>query len=189
MSAFWQPGYLPQSTIAGRSFHGSAGATGVTVPIYNSTSPTFALWNPVGSNRILIPVTFAIGVEATGTPAITTLGLSEVINTGAAVGTGNPVAAWTDATVYNGRVGRTGGNYGRIGVATTTLTSAGNFFYEFGFSQATTSLANGWVSLVHKFDGTIALEPGSLIHLVGAPLAPVEVLTPSITWIEIDYVS
>lgn len=188
MSLF-QPGYLPQLTLAGKSFHGSAGATGVTVPIYNSTSPTFALWNPLGSNKIIIPVTFAVGVEATGTPAITTLGLSEVISTGANAATGAVISAWTDATVYNGRIGQVGGNKGRLGVATTTLGAAGNFFYEFGFSQATTSLANGWVSLVHKFDGMIALEPGSLVHVVGAPLAPVEVMTPSISWIEIDYTS
>ncbi len=185
----FQPGYLPQQTLAGRTFHGSAGATGVTIPIYNSTSPTFALWNPAGTNRIIIPVSLAIGVEATATPAIASLGLGEVINTGAALGTGNPVVAFTDATVYNGRVGRVGGNSGRIGVATTTLTAAANFFYELGFSQATVALAPGWVSLIHQFNGTIALEPGSFIHLVGAPAAPVEVMTPSISWIEIDYIS
>lgn len=184
----FQPGYLPASTLAGRAFHGSAGYAGVTVPIYSTTSPTFALWNPLGSNKILIPIALQVGVAATGTPAITTLGLGQVANTGSAAATGSPITVFTDATVYNGRIGRSGGNGGRIGVATTTLTAAANFFYELGFSQATTSLAAGWVGMTHKFNGDIALEPGSLIHLVGAPLAPVEVLVPSISWIELDFV-
>lgn len=181
-----------QMTLAGRTFHSIVGAagTGITVPIYSTTSPTYALWNPLGTNKIVVPVSLRLGVAATATPAITTLALSQVVNTGAAYATGLPIAAWTDGTVYNGRVGKygTGGSAGRIGVATTTLTAAGNSFYELGFSQATTSLAAGLVTLMHEFKDAIALEPGTLIHLVGNPLAPVETMVASISWVEIDQV-
>lgn len=180
-----------QAVLAGRMFHSIVGAagTGITVPIYSTTSPTFALWNPLGTGRLLVPKALHLGVAATATPAITTLALSQVINTGASFGTGLPVAAWTDATIYNGRIGRfgTGGSAGRIGVATTTLTAAGNSFYDLGFSQATTSLAAGIAWVEHQFFDKIALEPGSLIHLVGNPLAPVETFVASISWMEIDY--
>jgi hypothetical protein len=180
-----------QMSMAGRTFHSIVGAagTGITVPIYSTTSPTFALWNPLGSNRILVPISIQLGVAATATPAITTLALSQVVNTGGAFATGLPIAAFTDATVYNGRIGAGVGNgKGRVGVATTTLTAAGNSFYELGFSQATTSLVGGLVWAEHDFTDKIALEPGTLIHLVGNPLAPVETFVASISWAEYDFV-
>ena len=184
-----------QMTLAGRTFHSAAGAagTGITVPIYSTTSPTFALWNPLGTGKIIVPVSLQIGVAATATPAITTLALSQVLNTGAAYAAGLPIAAWTDANVYNGRTKYGGGlgigNSGRVGVATTTLTAAGNTFYELGFSQATTALAPGWAWMEHDFVDKIALDPGTLIHLVGNPVAPVETMVVSMSWIEYDYVS
>ena len=183
-----------QMTLAGRVFHSAVGAagTGITVPIYSSTSPTCALWNPLGTNKIIVPISIQLGVAATATPAITTLALSEVLNTGASYGTSLPVAAWTDASVYNGRIAKGGGTTsvaaGRVGVATTTLTTAGNTFYELGLSQATTSLAAGWVWLEHDFNDKIALDPGTLIHLVGNPIAPVETMVVSLSWAEYDFV-
>jgi hypothetical protein len=182
------PLYTAQQTVAGKTFHGSTTYAGVTVPIYSGTSPTFAIWNPAGSNKMLVPVKLSVGVAATATAAITALGLGQTINTGSALGTGNPITAFTDATVYNGRIGRVGGNAGRLALA-ATLTAASNFFYNLGFSQATTALAPGLVNLQHVFDGDIVMEPGTLIHLVGAPLAPVETLVVSLAWTEIDLVS
>jgi hypothetical protein len=186
-----------QTTLAGRMFSAMAGAagTGITIPIYSATSGvSFALWNPYGSGRIIVPVSLQLGVAATATAAITTLALSQVINTGATYATGLPIAAWTDATVYNGRSkygssAAAGTNQGRIGVATTTLTTAGNSFYELGFSQATTALAPGLAWVEHDFNDKLVLDPGTLIHLVGNPLAPVETFVAGINWYEIDYVA
>lgn len=184
--------YSPQlqQTLARATFHCTVGGagTGITIPIYSTTSPTCALWNPQGTNKILVPISVQLGVAATATGAITSLALSQVINTGPTFATGLPIAAWTDATVYNGRIGSTtGGNSGRVGVATTTLTTAGNSFYELGLSQATTALAPGWVWLEHDFNDKMTLDPGSLVHLVGNPLAPVETMVVSLSWYEIPY--
>jgi len=184
-----------QQTLAGRMFNSIVGAagTGITIPIYSTTSPTFALWNPLGSGRIIVPVSLQLGVAATATAAITTLALSQVINTGGSFATGLPIAAWTDATVFNGRSkygsssASGANNSGRIGVATTTLTTAGSSFYELGFSQATTVLAPGLAWIEHDFNDKIALDPGTLIHLVGNPLAPVETFVAGMSWYEIDY--
>lgn len=177
-------------TLAGRTFHAIAGAagTGITIPIYTATSGvSFALWNPQGTKRVLVPKKLSVGVAATATPAITTLALGQVISTGSTYATGLPIAAWTDATVYNGRLQLgTTENRGRVGIATTTLTTAANSFYDLGISQATTSLANGLVSLTFRFDDDIVMDPGTLVHLVGNPIAPVETMVASITWKEYD---
>jgi hypothetical protein len=186
-----------QQTLAGRMFNSIVGAagTGITIPIYSTTSPTCALWNQLGTGRIVIPVSIQLGVAATGTPAITSLALSMVVNTGASYGSGLPVAAWTDATVFNGRTkygssaSAAANNQARVGVATTTLTTAGSSFYDLGLSQATTALAAGWVWLEHDFNDKIAMDPGTLIHLVGNPIAPVETMVVSLTWYEVDYVN
>jgi len=180
-----------QMTLAGQMFSSIVGAagSGITVPIYSTTSPTCALWNPLGSGKSLVPLSLQLGTAATATAAITTLALSQVLNTGAAFATGLPIAAWTDANVYNGRTSRGGGagvgNAGRVGVATTTLTTAGTSFYELGFSQATTALAPGWVWMEHDFYDRLVIDPGTLIHLVGNPLAPVETMVASWHWYEI----
>ena len=155
-----------QLNVAGRVFHSMVGAagTGITIPIYSATSGvSFALWNPLGTNKLVVPISLQLGVAATGTPAITTLALGQVVNTGSSYATGLPIAAWTDATVYNGRVGKygTGSGSARVGVATTTLTTAANSFYDLGFSQATTALAPGLVTMEHDFYDKVVLEPGS----------------------------
>jgi hypothetical protein len=175
--------------LAGRIFHavGGGAGTGITIPIYSSTSPTFALWNPMGTRRLIVPKTLSIGVAATATPAITSLALGQVVSTGPTYATGLPIAAWTDATVYNGRLQLgTSTNSGRVGVATTTLTTAANSFYELGFNQATVALAAGITKLTHVFNDEIVMDPGTLIHLVGNPIAPVETFVVSITWKEYD---
>ena len=183
-----------QQTLAGRMFtsHGSVGGTAITIPIYSTTSPTFALWNPLGTGRVIVPVSLQVGVAATATPAIGSLALSQVLNTGGAFATGLPIAAWTDGIVYNGRSkygssnSAGANNVGRIGIATTTLTTAGNTFYELGVSQATTTLASGLVWLEHDFNDKLALDPGTLVHLVGNPAAPVETMNVTMSWYEID---
>jgi hypothetical protein len=177
-----------QQALKGRTFVGTvAGGSGITVPIYNTTSPTFALWNPLGSNKLIVPIQITLGVEATATPAISTFGLAQSTFAGANIGTAAPVTAWTDGVVYPGRIGRVGGNSGRIGVATSTLASASTFFYGLGFSQATTALAAGLVSLQHDFHDSIVIEPGNLVSLVGNPAAPVEAVTPMFSWYELDW--
>ena len=189
--------YTPnlQQTLAGRMFSsvfGGAG-TGITVPIYSTTAPVCGLWNPLGSGRLIVLESIHLGVAATATPAITTLALSQVLNTGAAFGTGLPLAAFTDGTVYNGRTkygsstSAAANNQGRAAVATTTtLTTAGNTFYTLGLSQATTSLAGGWFWMEHDFEDKVVLDPGTFVHLVGNPIAPVVTLTASLHWYEID---
>lgn len=183
-----------QMTLAGRSFFASAGSntgTGITIPIYSTTTGvSFALWNPLGSNRILDLKVLTIGVAATATPAITTLALGVLLNTGGSAGAGLPISGWTDGVVYNGRFSKsTGQNVGRIGVATSNLSSATTEFYNLGISQATTSLAGGLVTLTYRFDDCLALDPGTMVHLVGTPLAPVETAVVSLGWIEQDFVS
>ena len=82
-----------------------------------------------------------------------------------------------------------GQNVGRLGVATSNLTSAATEFFNLGVSQSTTTLVGGLATVTYRFDDCLALDPGTLIHLVGTPLAPVETFVASIGWIEQDFIS
>ena len=179
------PNFVADSTLAQSTFIAPTTYAGVTVPIYSGTTPTYALWNPLGSNRLMVPVSINVGVEATGTAALAALGLSQVTSTTGSFATGLPIATWTAATVYNGRVGKSGGNSVRFATS-LTLTTAGNFFYHLGFGNASAAAGTGYVTMRHDFNGQLILEPGNLIHLVGVPVAPGQPLTVSMSWIELD---
>jgi hypothetical protein len=185
MTATCLPNHLPAATLANSVFSGVTLYSGVTIPTYSSTSPTFALWNPAGSGRLLMPIGIQVGVEATGTAAIGALGLSKVESTTSSFATGLPIAAWTDATVYTGRIGRSGGNLGRFALA-ATLTAAGTFFYHLGLGLASAAAGTNYQYLSHDFNGKLLLEPGTLIHVVGVPVGPGQPLTASIDWVELD---
>jgi hypothetical protein len=185
MSASVLPNFLPAATLANYTFMATTLYSGVTVPTYNTTSPTYALWNPLGSNRLMMPVSIKIGVEATGTAAIGALGLSQVLSTTSSFATGLPIATWTDSTVYNGRVGKTGGNNCRFSTS-LTLTSAGTFFYHLGLGLGSAVAGLNWNELEYDFNGELLIEPGNMIHLVGVPVGPGQPLTVTTTWIELD---
>jgi hypothetical protein len=177
-----------QQAIRARTFIGTvAGGAGITVPIYNTTTFTFGLWNPANTQRLIVPIQLSLGIEATGTAAVAEFGFSQVLTTGGSAATAAPIATWTDATVYNGRIGKTGGNVGRIGNG--TLTAAGTYFYGTGIGLSTTTLVGGPVTNDHWFNDSLILEPGTMIHLVGNIVAPGSPVTPMLSWYELDYLA
>jgi hypothetical protein len=187
MSLF-QPGYLPDQTIKGHVFHATTGYAGVTIPIYSTTTAhTFALLNPAGSGKMLLPIKLMVGYGSATTPAISSLGLGVVSNV-TTVGTGAAVTVFTDATIYNGRLGRTLGGVVRFASAAQT-TSAATFEYELGLSQESATPGTGMVNLTHEFDGAVLVEPGTMISLVGAPIAPGAPLVVTLSYAELDYIS
>ena len=182
---FFQPGYLPAQTLANRTFIGSTTKDGVTVPAYNATGQKFGLWNPAGSGRYLVPVRLTVGHADATTPAITSIGLSYLANTGSAIATGAPISAFTETAPINGIVGQSPGDHmGRFTLAATT--SAPTFFYTLGLSQDSATPGTGLDVGIHEFSGDLIVPPGTYIGLGGAPLAPGQDLTASIVWFEID---
>ncbi len=188
MSLF-QPGYLPAQMIAGNVYHASTTFAGVTIPIYSTTaSHTFALWNPLGSGILVVPLKLMVGYSSATTPALSTLGLGVIANAGAAAATGAAIPTFTAATVYNGRLGMTKTGKALFALAATS-TSAATFAYELGLSQESATPGTGMVKLVHEFDGAFGIEPSTFVTLVGAPLAPGQPLVLTLSYMEIPYTS
>lgn len=188
MSSLFQPGYLPNQTIAGHTYIATTTYAGVTIPIYSTTTAhTFALLNPAGSQKLIMPIKLMVGYGSATTPAISSLGLG-VVSSVTTVGTGAAVTSFTDATIYNGRLGRTATGVARFALAAQT-TSAATFEYELGLSQESATPGTGMVKLTHDFGGAVLVEPGTMISLVGAPIAPGAPLVVSMSFTEIDYVA
>lgn len=180
----FQPGYLPAQTLAGRLFIGSTTYAGVTVPAYNATAQKFGLWNPLGSGRNLMLVKLTLGHADATTPAISSLGLSYLANTGSTIATAAPISALTETAPVSGMVGQTPAHVGRFTLSATT--SAPAFFYELGFSQDSATPGTGLDTCIHDFDGAVIIPPGTYVGLGGAPLAPGQDLMATLTWIELD---
>jgi len=185
--SLFQPGYLPSMTLAKKVFIGSTTNAGVAVPAYNATAQTFGLWNPAGSGKNLILVKINLGIATVGTPAVSSLGLSVLVNTGSQIATGAPISAFTQTASLPGLLGDAAGgsapSVGRFTLAATTV--APTFAYNLALSQESVTATNGVMWMEHDFDGAIGVAPGTYIGL-GGSAAPGQTIQGSLVWFELD---
>lgn len=179
----FQPGYLPAQTLAGKTFIGTTTKDGVTIPAYNATAQTFGLWNPAGSGHNLVLVALLLGQTDATTPAISSIGLSYLANTGSAIATGAPISAFTETAPVSGMVGQSPSHVGRFTLSATITAPA--FFYELGLSQDSATPGTQIDTAVSYFNGTVIVPPGVYIGLGGAPIAPGQDFAASIVWFEL----
>lgn len=191
MSSLFQPGYLPQMTLARKVFIGSTTYTGIAIPAYNATSQVFGLWNPAGSNVDIILLKLSLGIAASGTEAVSALGLSVLANAGSAIGaSGAPITAFAQTSSLPGMLGDNGGaaapSVGRFTLAATTV--APTFAYSISISETagsatTTAAAPGVTWLEHDFDGIVGVAPNTYVGL-GGSAAPGSTYQASLSWLE-----
>lgn len=173
-------------TINGNVFIGTTAAAGVVPTIFSSTSPTFGLWNPTGSGRNCILISCKIGYVST-TAAASNFVYGYQTGVGSAVAAGGPVTAITTGTPVNALVGAGNASVAKFFPATATLTAGCSLLRTMGVSQlvttaATTSLA--YFQATEDFDGTLILQPGTLI-VVGGNIAPLNTVDITMIWEEI----
>lgn len=192
MTSLFQPGYLPNMTLARKVFIGSTTYAGVAIPAYNATAQTFGLWNPAGSDVDIILLKLSLGIATAGTEAVSALGLSYIPNAGNALaGSGGPITAFAQTSSLPGLIGDGGGSaapsVGRFTLAATTI--APTFCYNVSLSEtagsATTTAAGMSVQwMEHDFDGIVGVAPGTYIGL-GGSAAPGSTFQGSLSWLEI----
>lgn len=157
-----------QQTYNGNMFVASL-TTAAAIPINTTTSGvTLCLWNPLGSGVQIVPVAFIIGYTGTTGVAGAT-GYYYASNTGAQVGTGSTITAFTAITINNGVLGVThsdGSLPVRAGSA-ATIAAAGTLNRWSIFSEATPA-TNGtggpYTLLDNNFQGSMGVRPGTLLY-------------------------
>lgn len=171
---------------AGILFHGATAAAGVVIPISTSLTPTFSLWNPAGSGYDFELVCFKAGWSAT-TAVLGTIGYTFTANAGNGISSTAPFVAFGTGTPMNAKFNGGRSSAARLaGGGTTTLVAASTNFTNSGIVTAATTAATTtapmWIAR-DDIDGTIILEPGNAMHIMGSTAVAVT-LTIDLSWIE-----
>lgn len=174
-------------TYRGNVFHGTTAAAGVLIPVSNTTSPTFGIWNPAGNTKNVELIAAYYGwVSTTGAPA--NIGYANLTSAGAGVATGGAVTAATFGTPVNGLLGAGKTSTVKFIPATATLTAAGTLVGTNGMSQLTTTGAStsiGFFTLSEWFDGSIIIPPGNFFYPISANTAELSVFDIRWVWAEV----
>ncbi len=181
------PGFYSQ-TAAGVMFTGTSTApkTGILIPIADTTSPTFGLWNPAGSGYTATLVRFSASfVGTTGAPG--GILYNALYNAGSAIATGAPISAFNTVAPTNNYLG--GGlatNMRFCPAGTTTLTTAGTTIGQMGISQLTTTGATTSAPaymVADDFNGRIIVGPGVFFYITGSA-ALLSLFNLTLSWFE-----
>jgi hypothetical protein len=170
----------------GNVYIGSTAAAGVLLTAYNSTSPTYGIWNPLGSGVMVIPLHVKMGVATANTLSVSAFGITWMANAGSEVGTGSQVTAWTDAAPVNAKLGIGSPSKIRFTPSGATLATAPVHLTSIANSQESTATAGNVQWVHHDFDGHLGIPPGNFIG-IGGSVAPGQTWQVSTSWIEIPF--
>ncbi len=178
--------YFEQNS-RGRVYTGCVGVAGIALITTAVTGNHPTLWNPSDSGRtvnvICLTVQFVSGTMAPG-------GLSwySTLNTGAAVATGAPILTFTQVAVATGILGGPSDNKAKWAPAINTFTAAPAYFRPTGLAMqtaVTTGTGLPWL-LEKKYDGDLALAPGTALSLCSVQATTTALFQVSVTWEEVD---
>lgn len=171
----------------GNVFYGNTATAGVVIAISSTLTPTFSIWNPAQSGKLMVPICALIGWTAT-TAALGTFVWHSTTGAGAGLATAAPFSAFGSGTPVNANLGSSKASAMRFaGGGTTTLTAAASFYRGTGISTlpttAATATASWWLAR-DEWDGNGCLQPGTAIHLFGSTAIAVTA-TVTLAWIEV----
>lgn len=170
----------------GNVFYGSTTTAGVVIPIASSLTPTYSLWNPAGSGKLLVPIVTLIGWTATVT-AVGSFIWMATTNAGASVSSTAPFVAFGTGTPVNANLGS--GKVSQMKLAsggTTTLVAAPTVYRDTGISLGLTTAATvGFWVMRDDWDGSGIIPPGNAMHLMGTTAVAATVQVTQV-WEEIN---
>jgi hypothetical protein len=154
----------------GNIYYASTTAAGVVIPISTTLTPTYSLWNPAGSGKLMVPIALLVGWDAT-TSVMGGLVWTATTNAGSGISSTAPFVAFGTGTAVNANLGSGKVSQMRTGTGgTTTLVAAPIFYRTTGIVTAATAAVTvtaGWIWR-DDFDGTSVVPPGNAIHLMGS---------------------
>ncbi len=160
------------------TFNVTAKTVPVTVSAGQITAAPFALYNPVGSNRLLELIDLDIGLVL-ATTVVNTISLYATTNVVSASGTFT-----TAGTAQSGLLNGTAGGVGVPYTAYTTVASCTPLLWmpvgTFGAVTTTSNLLSHYV-----FDGKAIVPPGALVILAASTAASTaSSIDAQISWVE-----
>ncbi len=158
-----------EAAMAGQVFSQTTTPLGLAIPIYTATAITGGLpiWNPSGSGVNVVLIRFATA-KASGTSAFMAQGMVFKTEVGSDIATGSHITAFGATVPKNAILG--GGNATKVkssnaGTCTATALAAGDAFVSFfGTGVAADGTAGGLQGMIHDFEGTVVVPPGTLVY-------------------------
>lgn len=156
----------------GNIYYASTATAGVVIPIASTLTPTYSLWNPAGSGKLLVPIVTLIAWRTTAA-AQGALVWTATTAAGDAISTTAPFVAFGTGTPLNARLGLGKNSSMRIATGgTTTLIAAPSFFRDTGINAIVTGTGLNSVNQPlfvarDDWDGAAIVPPGNAIHLMG----------------------
>lgn len=178
--------YYPETAL-GRVFSGTTAIAGVALPAYNATAHTFAIWNPSGSGKNIVPIRLTIGYADT-TGAAGNFVLSYQTGVGAQAATGSPITAITQVAPINGLVGSGKASIAKFAPATITFGAATSLLRVLGISELVTTATdatNMYSTARFDFDGDLIVPPNVAMCVAGN-IALLSKFDVTLVWAEVE---
>jgi hypothetical protein len=153
----------------GLAFAGPTLIAGVTIPVNTTTSPTYTLYNPLGSGVNLELIALDVGWPAAATTVVATLLGSVSTQTPTSVTNLTPVSL----PIGGGSIAQ-----GKLATAATIVAITTHLPL-----LQITSTADAMVASHYDFDGSVVIAPGGLITLTSTPVQT-GVALPCFKWAE-----
>ena len=158
-----------QQCYRGNVYYASTTTGGVVIPISSTLTPTYSLWNPAGSGKLIVPIVTLITWTVT-TGALGGLLWTATTNAGSSISTTAPFVAFGTGTPVNANLGS--GKVSQLKAATggtTTLVAAPSVFRIMGITLITQAITvpTAPFTMRDDWDGAGIIPPGNAIHLMG----------------------
>lgn len=168
-----------QQAAKARVFVGSTLIAGTVIPVNaNNLVSTFTLYNPVGSGVNVELINYKLGLAGTTTAVIGNVGLAYQN-----VAATTALATTTAVTPTNALLGAVTAAKALL-YSAATFTGTPTFLQTLGLSFGTTGATPGPAVAMADFDGTIVLQPGYAITVIGNA-AQTQAMSQALTWAEV----
>lgn len=178
--------YAEQSS-RGRGYFGVSASTGIALIVPATTGGHPTLWNPFGSGVNLSIIRLEMSYVS-GANAPTAIEWASTFSTGAAVGTGAPIATFTAVAPTPTLVtGLAGNPQGKWAPTVNTFTAAPAFLRPTGLALDTMVAAstNAPFSMIAQYDGDFMIAPGVAISLCSQAATTTALFQVCVVWEEI----
>jgi hypothetical protein len=162
----------------------ASSVTLAALPIFSTLTNSPTLWNPASSGKVVVPMFLNLTGGVVGSGVMLGVVVAYLANTGDGVGTGAPVATFTNIAPISNMLGR-GAAKTRFSGAVVTFTTQPTVFMQTGLNvyvygtPATAEIIN----LQYDFKGSVIMPPGTSIS-IGANVASVTTFLTSIVFAE-----
>lgn len=154
------------------AFLSGGAAAGTTIPVSSTTAPTFTLYNPIGSGKVVELIKLNVSIlNATTVVSSIALGMISGLLVAPTSVTAIPIVAANGLAVATPAA--------QLWSAATLAAAATRFFTLFSVSATSGAFGNN----TYDFDGSVLLQPGSLVHVCGTA-AQTSASLQSIAWAE-----